>query len=39
MNLPAIGLERRKRIELICDSGEGNVVETYLTQLDYGVYC
>ena len=39
MNRPAIGLERCKPIDLICVSGEANVVRTYLTQLDYGVYC
>lgn len=39
MNRPAIGLERRKPVDLICKSGEANVVETYLTRMDYGVYC
>ncbi|MFX0547336.1 antitoxin Xre/MbcA/ParS toxin-binding domain-containing protein [Roseovarius sp. S1116L3] len=37
MKRPAIGLERRKPIDLI--SGEAKVVETYLTRLEYGVYC
>lgn len=39
MNRPAIGLEHRKPIDLICVSDEAKVVETYLTRLEYGVYC
>ncbi|WP_324751435.1 antitoxin Xre/MbcA/ParS toxin-binding domain-containing protein [Roseovarius sp. Pro17] len=39
MNRPAIGLNRRRPIDLICTSGEAEVVETYLSRIDYGVYC
>lgn len=39
MNRPAIGLDRRKPIDLICVSAEARMVETYLKRLDYGVYC
>lgn len=39
MNRPAIGLERRKPIDLICKFGEAKLVETYLMRLDHGVYC
>ena len=39
MTRPAFGLERRKPIDLICKSGDAKVVETYLSRMDYGVYC
>ncbi len=39
MTRPTIGLERRRPIDLICTSGEAEVVETYLTRMDCGVYC
>ena len=39
MTRPAIGLERRKRRDLICKSGEAVLIKTYLTRLEYGVSC
>lgn len=38
MNTPAIGLERRKPIDLLATAAGTEAVETYLTRMDYGVY-
>lgn len=38
MNTPAIGLERRKPIDLLASTAGTEAVETYLTRMDYGVY-
>ncbi|AWI86647.1 antitoxin (plasmid) [Alloyangia pacifica] len=38
MNKPAIGLERRCPIDLVATSAGAEVVEEYLTRMEYGVY-
>lgn len=35
---PAIGLDNRRPIDLLASSAGAEAVETYLTQLEYGVY-
>lgn len=35
---PAYGLDNRRPIEVACTEGGRQLVETYLSQIDYGVY-
>ena len=38
MNLPAIGLDQRKPIDLLATAVGVEAVEDYLTRIEYGVY-
>jgi putative toxin-antitoxin system antitoxin component (TIGR02293 family) len=38
MNRPAIGLEHRKPVDLLVTYPGAELVEQYLTQIEYGVY-
>lgn len=38
LNRPAIGLDRRRPIDLLCTAAGVDAVEDYLTRIDYGVY-
>ncbi|WP_281968282.1 MbcA/ParS/Xre antitoxin family protein [Roseovarius nanhaiticus] len=39
MHQPAMALDHRKPIEIIRASGGAEILESYLTQIEYGVYC
>ncbi|UTH48876.1 DUF2384 domain-containing protein [Loktanella salsilacus] len=38
LNRPAIGLDRRRPIDLLCTAAGVDAVEDYLTRIEYGVY-
>ena len=38
LNRPALGLDRRRPIDLLCTAAGVDAVEDYLTRIDYGVY-